>query len=51
MAWLKTLLANWRTRRARARAERAARVKEAKRYAIHIAANDPNLHLRKGTFQ
>lgn len=48
MRWFTNLLADWRAARAQARAEREARLKAAKRFAIHIASSTEHLHLRKG---
>lgn len=48
MRWFRNLLADWRAARAQARAERAAREREAKRFAMHIALNTSNVYLRKG---
>lgn len=48
MRWLTNLLTSWRAARAKARAEQAAREREAKRFAMHIALNTSNVYLRKG---
>lgn len=51
MKWLTTWLAKRRANRAKAKAERVAREKAAKRYAIHIASTNFNVHLRKGALR
>jgi hypothetical protein len=49
MRWLTNLLTSWRAARAKARAEQAARTREAKRFAMHIALTTQGQHLRNGS--